>query len=129
MDITSHNFGTLDFERLKASIEFVQRSVKVYGKVYPQPRLTKWYGPIGWHSDDEALFGGDPIVVSLSFGATRTFLVRDKATKKDITPFDLHDGSCLIMGKGVQQDFQHSIPKSKSPAGERINLTYRYALA
>jgi len=25
---------------------FEQRSVRVYGKSYPQPRLTKWFGPV-----------------------------------------------------------------------------------
>lgn len=34
-----------DFVALWEIIPFEQRSVTVYGKVYPQPRLTKWYGP------------------------------------------------------------------------------------
>lgn len=33
------------FEELWVDIPFEQRSVRVYGKTYPQPRLTKWYGP------------------------------------------------------------------------------------
>ncbi len=176
MNIETFDFGTLDFEQLKQSIEFVQRSVVVYGTTYPQPRLTKWYGPVGyaysglewppapmpellqgiqarvetlvgmpfnsvlcnlyrdgsdcvgWHADDEAIFGGDPVVASLSFGATRTFKVRkndDHSVRQD---FELRDGMLLVMGKGVQPGYKHSIPKTKKPVGARINLTFRPAL-
>jgi len=29
------------------------------------------------------------------------------------------------MPAGFQQEYQHCVPKSKTPCGERINLTFR----
>lgn len=36
---------------------------------------------MGMHSDDERALGRNPAVASVSFGATRTFILRHKATK------------------------------------------------
>lgn len=33
-------------DTLRAAIAFEQRSVTVYGSTHPQPRLTKWLGPV-----------------------------------------------------------------------------------
>lgn len=82
---------------------------------------------IGWHSDDEALFGTDPVVASVSFGATRMFKMRTKTEPREKYEVALTDHSLLVMGKGVQELWQHSIPavgKSK-PVGVRVNLTFR----
>jgi alkylated DNA repair dioxygenase AlkB len=79
---------------------------------------------VGYHADDEPLFGGDPIVASVSFGATRTFKLRrnDGTDKRE---FFLENGHVLFMGLGIQREWKHSIPKTKKPCGERINLTFR----
>jgi alkylated DNA repair dioxygenase AlkB len=165
-----------DFAALKSSIDWQQRSVTVYGKTYPQPRLTKWYASVpyeysglrweadsikhpslideirlcvehlalstfnsvlcnlyrdgqdtvGWHADDEPIFGEDPVVASVSFGATRTFQLRpNKGKSKDIVSYELTDGSVFVMGKGVQQTHKHCLPRTTKPVGERINLTFR----
>ncbi len=37
---------------------------------------------VAWHSDDEAEFGDDPVIASVSFGATRRFQLRHKARKE-----------------------------------------------
>jgi alkylated DNA repair dioxygenase AlkB len=34
------------FDSLRTAIALEQRSVTVYGSTHPQPRLTKWYGPV-----------------------------------------------------------------------------------
>jgi len=79
---------------------------------------------VAWHADDEPEFGGDPVIASMSFGATRRFVVRDNA-QKTRTTWDLADGSVLVMGRGVQPNYQHSITKTKKPVGPRANLTFR----
>lgn len=79
---------------------------------------------VAWHADDEPEFGGDPVIASMSFGATRRFAVRDNA-QKTRTTWDLTDGSVLVMGRGVQPNYQHSIAKTKKPVGQRVNLTFR----
>ncbi|WP_308622086.1 alpha-ketoglutarate-dependent dioxygenase AlkB [Massilia sp. Se16.2.3] len=80
---------------------------------------------MGMHSDDEPELGPDPIIASLSFGASRRFILRHKRNKRSL-PLDLHDGSLLLMRGQTQQHWVHGIHKSTRPMGERVNLTFRY---
>lgn len=81
----------------------------------------------GWHSDNEPELGANPVIASLSFGETRKFHIKHRETKQRHT-FDLTDGSLFIMAGNMQQCWLHSVPKTKQPKSERINLTYRYIL-
>jgi alkylated DNA repair dioxygenase AlkB len=80
---------------------------------------------MGMHSDDEAELGDDPSIASLSFGTTRTFVLRHKNNKQTIR-LDLEDGSLLLMSGQLQKHWLHGINKSARPLGERVNLTFRY---
>lgn len=79
---------------------------------------------VSWHSDNESIFGGDPVVASLSFGAPRLFKLRLKKDHKQQQCYTLTDRSLLVMGKGVQIEWEHTVPKTNFP-GKRINLTFR----
>jgi alkylated DNA repair dioxygenase AlkB len=84
---------------------------------------------VGWHSDDETEFGIDPIIASVSFGATRDFVLKHKRdTKLKPVKCRLTSGSLLVMGKGVQTNWQHQLPKRKRVTEPRINLTFRNIL-
>jgi alkylated DNA repair dioxygenase AlkB len=80
---------------------------------------------IGFHADDEPELGPNPIVPSISLGATRRFILRHKRSKKRIE-YDLGHGSLLLMAGTLQHFWHHSLPKTNKPVGERINLTFRY---
>ena len=88
---------------------------------------------MGWHSDDEPELGANPRIASISLGAERTFLLRrvlalrkpgEKSRKLLLT-----HGSLLMMRGDSQKNFQHSIPKTRSVTGLRINLTFRLVRA
>ncbi len=79
---------------------------------------------IGYHSDDEPELGLNPIVPSLSLGATRRFVLRHTRTREKLT-FDLTHGSLLLMAGTTQHHWQHAVPKTSAAVGERINLTFR----
>lgn len=82
---------------------------------------------MGWHADDESELGSDPIIASVSFGNPRDFLIRHN-TRKDLNlKLPLPSGSLLLMGKGMQLNWKHALPKRKH-AGPRINLTFRKIL-
>lgn len=167
-------FDATPWDTLRSGIDWQHRSVTVFGKVHPQPRLTRWYGlvpypysglrweadpmpallaaicekvaqrvdvpfnsvlcnlyrnghdGVGWHADNEAIFGDDPVVASLSYGATRTFKLRKYAAHKEVHAWDLEEGDLFVMGRGVQRDWQHSLTKTNDVVGERINLTFRF---
>lgn len=80
---------------------------------------------IGWHTDAEKSLGEDPIIGSVNFGSERRFLLRRLSNPKDKHEYPLTHGSILVMGSGVQQRWQHAVPKTAKKIGERINLTFR----
>ena len=80
------------------------------------------------HRDDEAeLAEGSPIL-SVSFGATRRFVVKHVSTG-DRHVFDLECGSLLVMAGETNQVAVHSVPKTSKPVGPRISLTFRQMTA
>ena len=81
---------------------------------------------MGWHADDEAELGPDPIIASVVFGTTRRFVFRNKSNKTQKLEVPLTDGDVLVMGPGTQTNWLHAVPKSTEPVGPRINLTFRW---
>jgi alkylated DNA repair dioxygenase AlkB len=82
---------------------------------------------MGFHADDEPELGPNPVVPSISLGAERRFVLRHNRTRERIE-YDLQHGSLLIMAGTLQHFWQHALPKTPRPAGERINLTFRNLL-
>lgn len=80
---------------------------------------------MGWHQDDEAELGRNPIIVSYNLGATRRFQLRPRGQTRISHSLDLDHNSLLIMGGDMQHHWQHAVPKTRRPVGERINLTFR----
>lgn len=80
---------------------------------------------MGMHADDEPELGPEPAIASVSFGATRSFVLRHKCSKRTIK-LDLTDGSLLLMAGKFQQAWLHGINKLSRPTGPRVNLTFRY---
>ncbi|MBD2520621.1 alpha-ketoglutarate-dependent dioxygenase AlkB [Nostoc sp. FACHB-973] len=80
---------------------------------------------VSWHSDDEPELGENPIIGSVSFGATRRFSLRHKQSKDYKIDVDLGNGSFLLMKGGTQHFWQHQIAKTPKSIQPRINLTFR----
>jgi alkylated DNA repair dioxygenase AlkB len=80
---------------------------------------------MGMHSDDEPELGPAPAIASLSLGATRTFILRHKLTKRTVK-IDLTEASLLLMAGDLQKYWLHGINKTAKPMGARLNLTFRY---
>ena len=81
---------------------------------------------VSWHSDDEPELGENPIIASVSFGATRRFQLRHKSDKYlDTIKVDLNHGSLLLMKGSTQHFWKHQVPKTSKELTERINLTFR----
>jgi hypothetical protein len=82
----------------------------------------------GWHSDDEPELGERPLIASLSLGAPRRFLLRRRDDHSCKREFLLGHGDLLVMAGDTQRFYQHALPKTRRPTGERINLTFRQIL-
>lgn len=82
----------------------------------------------GWHADDETELGKNPVIASLSLGATRPFHFKHRDIKDERHKINLTHGSLLIMRGEMQHYWLHQIAKTKKNIGERINLTFRTLL-
>ncbi|MGA9335845.1 MAG: alpha-ketoglutarate-dependent dioxygenase AlkB [Rudaea sp.] len=83
---------------------------------------------MGWHSDDEHELGENPVVASLSFGATRKFRLRHRRDPTQRASIDLESGSLLYLGGAIQSHYRHDLPRSACTLDARINLTFREIL-
>lgn len=79
---------------------------------------------VAWHADDEPGLGRNPVIASLSLGATRRFHLRHRRSGARLA-LDLPHGSCLIMAGAIQHHWLHQLPKTARAVGPRINLTFR----
>lgn len=80
---------------------------------------------MGWHSDNESALGPQPIIASLSLGATRRFILKGRQEPRRRLELELPCGSMLVMRGDTQQNYRHALPRTARPVGERINLTFR----
>lgn len=163
------------FNTLLRQTPWRQDDIRIFGKVYAQPRLTALYGnnekpysysgirmeplafsPLlsrlkaaierqtgatfttcllnlyrdgkdsnGWHADNEKELGKNPVIASLSLGATRVFKLKHRYDKQQKARLELTSGSLLLMQGPTQHFWLHEIPKTKREVGPRINLTFR----
>jgi alkylated DNA repair dioxygenase AlkB len=80
---------------------------------------------VAWHSDDEPELGRNPVIASVSLGATRTFQLRHRTERDQRIDIDLHHGSVLVMRGTTQHVWHHRLPKTSERVGARVNLTFR----
>jgi alkylated DNA repair dioxygenase AlkB len=80
---------------------------------------------VSWHRDNEKVLKVNPIIASVSFGATRTFKFRHVNNYSLIRSVDLEHGTFVLMKGETQHKWQHQIPKSKKVLKPRISLTFR----
>ena len=78
---------------------------------------------IGKHSDDEKNLGNIG-VISISYGGTRKFRIRNKNGKR-VMDINLESGSIIHMGGDFQKEFTHEIPIEKKVKSERYSFTFR----
>jgi alkylated DNA repair dioxygenase AlkB len=91
----------------------------------PLPRRVRQH----FHADDEPELGLDPVVATLSFGATRTFVLKPRRARLGSNrSLDVEHGSLLVMGGTCQRHYVHGVPRQSGVSGERISLTFRRLL-
>jgi len=80
---------------------------------------------MGWHCDDEPELGSEPVIASISLGASRDFQLKRKLRGRAVINLALADRSLLIMRGHCQRDWLHGLPRRKGVTQARINLTFR----
>lgn len=82
---------------------------------------------LGFHRDSEPELGPEPLIASLSLGATRRFRLREREGRGSFG-IDLEHGSLLVMAGATQRHWLHAVPQTARVVGPRINLTFRRVL-
>ncbi|XP_044495098.1 DNA oxidative demethylase ALKBH2 [Mangifera indica] len=142
-----HAYSWDDFPPLKGMLEAVHKALP--GSRFNSLLLNRYKGGndyVGWHADDEKLYGSTPEISSVSFGCEREFLLKKKPSKSsqeridddeparkrlkknsysDQHSFTLKHGSLLVMRGYTQRDWIHSVPKRTRVEATRVNLTFR----
>ena len=80
---------------------------------------------VAWHGDNVRRSMMEPVVVILSLGERRRFLLRPAgggASRR----YALGDGDLLVMGGTCQHTWEHTVPKVRQ-AGARISVTFRHS--
>jgi len=122
-------YGDGDGRPLTPELEAVRRDLEAFtGTRFAYVLLNRYRDgndSVAWHNDREVAGLRDPIVASVTLGATRAFDVRAKAAHSRVISVDLEHGDLVVMGEGAQERFEHRVPKNARIGGERINLTFR----
>lgn len=111
-------------------VSIKQRVEQIAGESFNSVLVTYYrngHDYVGWHADDEAELGNQPLIASLSLGQSREFRFRHKKTETS-GYIELHDGELVIMQAGFQEQWQHCVPRQEQVDKPRINLTFRKVL-
>lgn len=80
---------------------------------------------VAWHADDEPELGREPLIVSVSLGASRAFQLRRRDDASVRCDLELHHGDVVVMHGLTQALWLHQVPKTAKVVGPRVNLTFR----
>lgn len=83
---------------------------------------------LGWHSDDSPEMDDLRPIGIVSFGVEREIWFRkigEPATPETVQKLKLGHGSLCLMHAGMQETWEHRIPKASFQCGERISMTFR----
>jgi len=79
---------------------------------------------IGYHKDKVKDIEDDTLIFTVSLGISRNMKIRH-VEDKTVTDYGLKPGSLFAIGWKTNENYKHSIPKSKKVKGTRISLTLR----
>ena len=89
-------------------------------------RYRDGHDSMGLHADAEPELGTDPVVATLSLGASRRFVLRPRRPSDRAAALDLVHGGLVVMGGQCQARYRHGIPRQPAVQDERVSLTFRW---
>jgi alkylated DNA repair dioxygenase AlkB len=82
---------------------------------------------VAWHGDTNRKTLTEPLVVTVSLGEHRRFLLRPGTSGSAARSFRPGGGDLLVMGGACQHEWQHTVPKESRGAGARMSITMRHS--
>jgi alkylated DNA repair dioxygenase AlkB len=117
-------------EGLPASLEEMRRAVSERYRVEFDSVHVNLYRDgrdgVAWHGDTNRKTLTKPLVVTVSLGEHRRFLLRPGTSGSPTRFFRPGGGDLLVMGGACQHSWQHTVPKA-ARAGARMSVTMRHS--
>lgn len=82
---------------------------------------------VAWHGDTVRKVLRNPLVVTVSLGASRRFVVRRRGGGPVLKEYAPGQGDLMVMGGAMQHDYEHAVPRQKSASGARMSVTMRHS--
>jgi alkylated DNA repair dioxygenase AlkB len=82
---------------------------------------------VAWHGDTNRKTLTNPLVVTVSLGERRRFLLRPGTSGAPTRSFRPGGGDLIVMGGACQHEWQHTVPKEPRGAGARMSVTMRHS--
>jgi len=108
-------------------IQLLNMINELFGSEFNGILINKYVGgkeTIGKHSDDER-FLDKAGVVSISYGASRKFRIREKSSNIVVKDIQTSNNIIIHMKGNFQKEFTHEIPIEPNVAGIRYSFTFR----
>ena len=80
---------------------------------------------VAMHNDHRDELEPLSTIALLSLGATRAMRLHTKERPRRSVLIALEPGSMLLMAGAAQEHWEHGIPKTREPVGERISVAFR----
>ena len=126
----AYNYSQISypFQEFTQEIQVIIDSINTKFGFVPNNCLVNYYldgkSKMGFHSDQTDILYQNTGVGIISIGETRTLRFKNIKNRELIKDFELPSGSFIYMTNNVQDEWQHSIPKSDTENG-RMSLTFR----
>ena len=82
---------------------------------------------VAWHGDTVRKTLRNPLVVTVSLGASRRFLVRRRGGGPVLKEYAPGQGDLMVMGGAMQHDYEHTVPRQRNASGARMSVTMRHS--
>jgi alkylated DNA repair dioxygenase AlkB len=116
---------------LPASLEELRRVVSARYDVVFDSCLVNLYrdgnDAVAWHGDTVRKTLRNPLVVTVSLGASRRFLVRRRGGGPVLKEYAPGHGDLMVMGGAMQHELEHTVPRQPSASGARMSVTMRHS--
>lgn len=126
----AYNYSQISypFQKFTPELNSIIEKINNTLKFKPNNCLINYYlngkSKMGFHSDQNDILEENTGVGIISIGETRVLRFRNIENRETIKDFELPSGSFIYMTNELQDEWQHSIPKSNTEKG-RMSLTFR----
>ena len=84
---------------------------------------------VAWHGDTVRKVLTNPLVVTVSLGSARRFLVRRRGGGPVLKEYAPGHGDLMVMGGAMQHDYEHTVPRDLRASGARMSVTMRHSVS